>query len=136
MKKSTVYTIIALGLFAAFGAFYQIRSSNKLGKNGIYTIVTIEKIKGGGRGCGIDIYVSFTYKKIEHKKWYDCFTHAQVSENPIGKRFFMKFIPNDKGFFDKSIDILYHCPVPDTLQAPPEGWSQEWMEEHFPDCVK
>lgn len=132
MNKSTIYTIIALGLLAISGIVYRTYHSSILRKNGIYTIITLEKIKGGGRGCEIDVYFSYTYKGIKHEGRADCYSRTEVSEKDIGHRFFMKFTPDKNGF----VNLLFRCIVPDTLQAPANGWSQEWMEEHFPNCVR
>ena len=135
MKKSTLYTIIALVLFSVFGIVYHVYHSNILKKNGIYTIITLEKITGGGRGCEINIYFSYIYKNIKHEGRGDCASRTEVSEKDIGHRFFMGFTPDKNGNTEGFFNILFRCSVPDTLQAPAEGWSQEWMKEHFPDCV-
>jgi hypothetical protein len=132
MKKSNYYVLIGFILFLVYGVYYDLHSRNLLTNYGRYTIGTIEKIDGGGRGCALSIYVSFVYKNIKYTE-NGCAELDEVKKSFIGKHFFVKIVPNN---IDRAFNIKYSCPVPDSITvAPSEGWSEEWMQEHFPDCV-
>jgi hypothetical protein len=46
----------------------------------------------------------------------------------------MKFDPSD---FYGTIDFNRECSVPDSINsAATDGWSENWMREHFPECVR
>ena len=133
MKKKYIPILIFFGLVVGYGVYYQKRSFSRLDKYGRYTIATIKKIEpSAGRGCSYTVYVSYFYKGIVEEQWY-C-TTFKLDKYFIGKRLFYKFVPNYIGTAAYSIN--YDCLVPDSIRnAPPEGWSVEWMKAHFPDCM-
>jgi hypothetical protein len=136
MKISKTYIIIGIGLFIGFAIFYDWYSSNRfydlLDSEGVYTIGTIEKVESLSKGGPLS-HITYTYKNLSHEGEY--IGDLGVNQKPyMGKRFFIKIIPNNP-----KIGIYFNpnFSVPDSiLSAPPEGWSQDWMKEHFPDCVK
>ena len=132
MKKNNIYIVIAIVLFIIYAVFYAWKSSNLIDKYGVYTIGKIEKVEGGARG-GLRVYISFSYKNIKHTGDY-IDGSGKIKESLIGKRYFIKIVPNR---IDRAFNFNIDCPIPDSiLVAPSEGWSQGWMKEYFPNCVK
>jgi len=134
MKKSKFFVGLAILFFVMYAIYYGFQGEDLLDKNGRYVIGTINKIEGGGgRGCVLKIYVSFNYNGIEQKESY-CENLQKIDESFIGKRVFLKIIPDH---LDRKFIIFYNCSIPNNIGAmPTEGWSQEWMKEHFSGCIK
>jgi hypothetical protein len=131
MKKRNYYLIFFIIAFIGFAIYYQVHSSKRLKIDGRYTIATIDNIKATGNG--LRVYISFSYKGIKKDKDY-IEDVGKIKNLKISQRLFIKFDPSD---FYGSIDFNSDCYVPDSIKAAPEnGWSEEWMQEHFPNCVQ
>lgn len=131
LKRNNQFIILGVVLFVILAILFEWHSNKILNLEGRYTIGTIEKIRPAGNG--VRVYISFFYhKKNEERDYIE--DVGIVQRLYIGKRLFIKFVPDD---ISQVFDFNINCQVPDSiLVAPPEGWSQEWMKEHFPDCVK
>jgi len=130
MKRSNYYIIIGIGLFIIYAIYFQLHTAKLLSIKGRYTIGRIEKIKPSGEG--IRVYISFFYKDTKREVDY-IEDIGKIKGIYMGKRLFIKFIPDDP---DRSSDFNLNCSVPDSLKtAPPEGWSQEWIQKNFPNCI-
>lgn len=131
MKKNKYYIFIAIVLFLIYAIYHDINSNKLLISEGKYTIGYIKKITGGGKGCGMLVYVGFNYKHDKYEENY-CESSDEVKRMFVGQRFFIKILPSN---VDRRFDIKYSCPVPDSINvAPYEGWSQQWMKDNFPNC--
>ena len=116
MRRNRYYIIVAVFLFLGLAIYYQWRSSSLLANKGKYTIGTIDKMKPSGNG--IRIFISFFYQGKKEEVDY-IQEVGFISRFYIGKRFFIKFIPNN----DRAIAFNIDCAVPDSIQsAPLEGW--------------
>jgi len=136
MKKSKTYIIIGIIAFLIYALYYDkhssVRFNNLLDEKGVYTIGTIDKIEGLSKG-GPLAHISYRYKNTRNEGQY-IGDLSSVPTPHIGKHFFIKIVPDNP-----QIGIYFnpHCIAPDSiLVAPFEGWSQEWMKEHFPECVR
>jgi hypothetical protein len=130
MKRNKYYIMISILLFIGYAIYYSLRSSNLLAKGGKYTIATVKKIEAAGNGIRIYLYFFYegTRKDVDYIEQIDYLTQFYV-----GKRFIIKFIPNN----DRAIRFNMDCVLPDSIQsAPSDGWSQEWIQKNFPNCVK
>ena len=134
MKIRKIFIIIAILVFVVYAIYYGLQGDDLLEKSGRYVIGTINKIEGGGGGgCSLKIYISFKYDGIEQKESY-CEDLQKINESVIGKKVFLKIIPDNLG---RKLKVYYNCSIPNNIEATPsEGWSQEWMQEHFPKCAR
>ena len=130
MKRSSYYIILAIVFFAAFSIYYFLQSNRLLSSTGRYTIGTVDKMKPAGNG--MRVYISFFYKDVKQERDY-IEDIGKIKKLEVGQKFFIKFIPSDNRAFDFNSD----CFVPESIKnAPFDGWSEEWMQEHFPECKK
>ena len=129
MKRSNYYIILAIVLFITFSIYYLMHSNRLLSSTGRYTIGTVDKMKPAGNG--IRVYISFFYKNIKQERDY-IEDIGKIKKLKIGQKLFIKFIPSD----NRTFDFNPECHVPGTFKdAPVDGWSEEWMREHFPECI-
>jgi hypothetical protein len=134
--KPRITAITAIIIFIVCAILYssisEYRFSQSMNKDGVYTIGTIESIKSLSKGGPLS-RISYTYKNTLYYGEY-IGDLSSISKPHIGKHFFIKIIPGNP-----KMGILFKltCIVPDSIiAAPPGGWSNSWMEYHFPDCVR
>ncbi len=130
MKKSNYSIIIIVIVFVIYAIYYHWHSTNLLSVTGRYTIGTVDKMKPAGNGIGV--YISFFYKGIKQERDYTE-DIGYIKKLRVGKRLFIKFVPSGNRAFGFNLD----CTVPDSItNAAYDGWSEEWMQEHFPNCIR
>lgn len=108
--------IIAPGvviLIAIIGSFWSDQRADYVEKNGVWTIMTIDRVHAAHRGTSFRCHYKFMGQVYKN-------TGSLVNYSDEGKRFFLQVIPTDPE------RVLYHTEqrIPSwfTLEAPPEGW--------------
>src|SRR5262249_10658678 len=116
IKKKNIGIIIfflALLLLTFWNGFQSI----DLSKNGVYTIATLLDVKRIFRGYEISISYKFNNKTYFIKE-----PNTQLTKKEIGKRYFVKILPNSPGSI---FDMETYKLVPDSIKEPPEnGWKE------------
>jgi len=115
-RQNNFLMIFFFGALVLIGAIYSIINNRQLKNDGKYTIAKIEKIEAGGKGCNIVVTVSFVYNKKENLHSAGCYSKNDLGDAYIGKRVFIKFVPNN----DNAFKIYFECNVPDYLQQKDE----------------
>jgi hypothetical protein len=134
MRNKKFYIIVIAVLFVLYAVYYGLNSDKILAEEGVYSIAKIENVQPGGRGCARLLDISFIYNNVKHTITKICESNDSINKSFIGKRFFIKIVPNE---LERAIDFNFRCSVPDTItEVPHGGFSQEWMREHFPTCIK
>ena len=134
-KKRTNYWLIAgVLVILMVGSYYSYRKDLVVRKNGIYTIAKIEKIRIARSGWRVGILIAYqnAYFHEEAVYFYEYF-----NSNSVGNSYFIKINYKEQENKIESMRLVPIVQVPDSIQsAPPEGWSEEWMREHFPKVVE
>lgn len=134
MIKNRVITIciVAFTVFALCYAYFSDKRFNKLMESeGVFTIGTIENVKSLTKGGPLSTISYYFRNSVRHGEYIGDI--SMVPKPHVGKRFFIKIIPDHPG---NNILFKPQCLVPDSIQTAPErGWSLVWMKEHFPECV-
>jgi hypothetical protein len=134
MRNKNFIIIVLIVLFVLYAIYYGLNSDKILAEEGVYSIAKIENVQPGGRGCARLLDISFVYNNVKHMVSKICESNDSINESFIGKRFFIKIVPNE---LKRAIDFNFSCSVPDSItEVPPGGFSQEWMKEHLPTCIK
>ena len=115
-------------MLGLLGVLYSLYSKNELREKGRYTIATIEKITGGGKGCGLSIDISYLYEGEKQKLDNNCVSRSIVGNIYKGKKIFIKFIPHN----NSAIHIYFELEIPsNVIIVPPDGWNKEWMKTNI-----
>lgn len=105
-------------------SFWKDHKRSYLEKNGVWTILTIDKVYAASRSMAFECHYPFMGKVYKNLgKDYD----ETVNFDDKGKRLFLQVIPT------KPMKALFYSDefVPSwfTLEAPPEGWKTRPTEE-------
>lgn len=132
-KKKINYWLIGGSLIIlVIMGYFSFQDVENARNNGVYTIASVTKLRPAKNGWKVNT-------SIEYKNRFFQFDHLEVWESfslrDSRKRFFAKIRMEDG---ECKLGFIYSKEeVPDSLQvAPTEGWSEEWMKEHFPEVVE
>src|SRR5438445_749985 len=106
IKNRDYYSILA-GVILSCAIYFKLHLGKIRDENCRYTIGIICKIDSGESRCA-SVCISFLYKGREYKCDY-IDNSSQIKSELIGKRLFIKFVPNDPS---KTYDIKCSCLVP------------------------
>jgi hypothetical protein len=127
-KKVLYFTVIAVMLaMCVYGIWQNKKWANS---EGVYIIGVVEKLDLARNGWKIQRAYSFSNKIYRNSAVYP---FEYFNKNDVGHRFFLRILrttPEDGA-------ALIPIGVPDSITASPvDGWSEEWMNEHFPKVVE
>lgn len=109
--------IILIGIV---GSIWSDQRADHVEKNGVWTIMTIDRVHAAHRGTSFRCHYEFMGEAYKN-------TGSLVNYSDEGKRFFLQVIPT------KPMKALFYSDefVPSwfTLEAPPEGWKTRPTEE-------
>lgn len=121
--------VVALLIVAGYKSYLDVEYAIK---HAIYTIAYVQKMRPAKNGWKVNTQIYYKNKmyKYEHLQFWETF-----SVNQNSRRLFATISVKNKkvglGFIYDGDD------VPDSIQsAPPEGWTEQWMKEHFPKVVE
>jgi len=127
-KKTTITAIVIIVLL--IGMYFAYESDENLIKRGRYALATITKTQYA-RG-GIRVWSTFSYRGVNYKV-DGIHPIPELTIDDVGKRFFILFSPESPGSHSRLTNYM----APDSMQyVPSEGWSEAWMQEHFPKVVE
>lgn len=133
-KKVNYWLIAGVFVVLIIGGYYSYQKDLAARKSGIYTIAEIEKIRIARSGWRVWMRIAYqnVYLHEEAVYFYEYF-----NSNSVGNRYFIKINYKEQQSEIESMRLVPTIEVPDSLQtAPPDGWTEEWMEEHFPKVVE
>lgn len=134
-KKRVNYWLIAgIVIILLSGGYYSYQKDLAARKSGIYTIAKIEKIRIARSGWRVWMLITHqnAYFHEEAVYFYEYFNAKSV-----GNRYFIKINYKEQQNKIESMRLVPIVEVPDSIQsAPPEGWTEAWMQEHFPEVVE
>lgn len=116
-----LFVVAFVGL-VGYGLYYHYFVKDKLiQKYGIWTIGTVYKREGGGRGGGFYLQFTYSYKNQNYKGRSVVLINKAKNATFTDKRFLVRLLSNKPEKAD--VDITY--PVPDSIRiAPSEGWKE------------
>lgn len=130
-KKAAYLGLTLLVIVSFFGVYLLSKKERLLRGAGKYTIAVVEKLEIGSKGIRVFLKYSYKDKKIESDFMAE---YKDRDRLELGKRIFIKFIPPEYNL--EYMDVKLDCMVPDSIiKLPPTGWTKEWMQKHFPECV-
>ncbi|HSV10997.1 MAG TPA: hypothetical protein VLI68_09525, partial [Hanamia sp.] len=109
MRNKNFIIIVLIVLFVLYAIYYGLNSDKILAEEGVYSIAKIENVQPGGRGCARLLDISFLYNNVKHRASKICESNDSINESFIGKRFFIKIVPNE---LKRAIDFNFSCSVP------------------------
>jgi|GEM_PF-2613525 len=133
MERKKRNYLLAAGVLIVLiiGGNYSYRADKSVRENGIYSIATITSIKIARNGWKVIVVYPYmdilnTGEGLNDIKDFDM--------NDLGKRYFIKF---QKEHPNGNHVLIPTVKVPDSIQsAPLLGWSEAWMNVHFPEVVE
>lgn len=130
-KKVNYWLIAGVVIVLLFAGYYSYRADMSVRENGIYSVATVTNIRIARNGW--KVIVEYTYKgNINKGEGLNDISDFKLTD--VGKRYFVKF---QKEQPDGNHILIPNIEVPDSIQSvPPEGWSEVWMQEHFPEVVE
>lgn len=132
-KKKVNYWLIGGALVVLLAAgYYSYLRDKEIRNNGVYTIAQICPKHIARGGWKVYATINFRNKIYEYDPVIE-WEHFGLKDTC--KVFFVKILDYDP---EDGIGIIpKRIAKPDSIKsAPPEGWSEAWMKEHFPKVVE
>jgi hypothetical protein len=131
-RLNILLVIVFLSIFVA-GGYYSYKKDQTVINNGIYTIAQVEKISLARGGWRVWLQIRSKYGNLNEDAVY---FYEYFNINSIGDRYFIKIL-YDSSRSIKTMRLVPVIKVPDSIKSvPSEGWSEEWMRQHFPKVVE
>jgi|SRR5690606_22703552 len=124
----TFSAIILIIIYVGVGKYFD----KDIKTNRRYLIATLTKIEYIGRSATNDAVFKYDYHSKSKKGTYGFpDDSSRYYESQIGKRFLVKI--SDKQWVNQlffTYELYMNKPVPDSIEAPPEGWEElpEWAK--------
>lgn len=105
-------------LIPIIGTIWSNHENDYIKKNGVWSIMTVDKVYAAHRGTSFKCHYKFRDKVYKN-------TGGLVDYSDEGKRFFLLLIPADP---ERVLYTEHRVPSWFTLEAPSEGWSSRPTE--------
>lgn len=131
ISKSKVYLFFFVFLFISYfliGLIYR----QDFKRNYLYSIATLTKVEYVGKSATNRAIFTYQYNaKSKNGRYNFANDSSRYYESQVGKRFLVKM--SDKHWVNRvffTYKLYMDNPVPDSIEAPPEGWVElpEWVE--------
>jgi len=123
--------VVIVFVVLIFAGIYSYRKIEYKRNNGVYTLGEITSVHLARNGW--KIHVNYRFSRREFSIYTIVFFEGFSPRN-IGRRYFVKILPENPG---DGLILVPGVEVPDSVQlAPDNGWSEDWMKEHFPKAVE
>jgi len=126
--------IVAIVFFVVLGAMclYGIWKNNRwTSGDGVYVIGSINEITLARNGWKVTRTYTLSKNTYSDNAIYP---FEYFNRSSVGKRYFLRLLREHP---EEGAALIPIIRVPDSIViAPPDGWSEAWMKEHFPKVVE